>query len=146
MNMRTSKYILISVTVVLLGWSAFAQTNSSSQPAVVSAVAPLYPPIIRTAGLSGDYYVDVEINRSGKVISAKALRAPKLMQKVIEEAAGQWQFAPDPNGQKNRKVQLTFSFRRMPLKTSNFEGTPVFYPPYRIEVRDSTEIINNPSY
>jgi TonB family protein len=144
--MRKSKYILITVMIALLAYIAFAQTNPNNQPAVVSAVAPLYPPIIRAAGLTGDFHVDVEIDRDGKVTSVKAANAPKLMQRVIEEAARQWQFAPDLNGQKKRQAQLTFSFRRMPSKTPNSESTPVFYPPYCIEVRDNIEIINNPSY
>jgi len=144
--MRKTSYILIAVMIALLGYIAFAQTNSSNQPIVVSAVAPIYPPIIRAAGLSGDFHVDVEIDKDGKVTSAKASSAPKLMQKVIEDAARQWYFAPDSNGQKKRQAQLTFSFRRMSSKTPNSESTPVFYPPYRIEVRDNIEIINNPSY
>src|SRR2546423_12608924 len=106
MDMRTAKYILIVATVALLSYIALAQTNTSDQPVVVSAVAPPYPMAVIAAGLSGDFYVDVEIDRNGKVTSARAPSAPELMRKVIEEAARRWQFAPAPNGQQGRNVRL----------------------------------------
>ncbi len=109
---------------------------------MVSAVAPLYPPSAKAIRLQGDFPVDVEINRSGKVTSAKVSKDAKLasfMHKVVEEAAERWQFAPDENAEKKRRVQLTFSFRSIP-GAHYFDSTPVFYPPYRIEVRDNTEI------
>jgi TonB family protein len=144
--MNSAKHVLLIVLVISLGCIALAQTNTNNQPAVVSAVAPVYPAIAIAANLNGDFYVDVEIDRNGKVTSTDASSAPKILRPVMEEAARRWQFAPDPTNQKKRKVQITFTFRRMPPKTSNFDSTPVYYPPYRIEVRDNTVIINNPSY
>ena len=142
--MRTAKYILIVATVTLLGYVALAQTNASDQPVVVSAVAPTYTMAIRASGLSGDFYADVEVDKNGKVTAAAA-SAPKLMRKVIEEAARRWQFAPDPSGKQGRKVRLTFTFRNVPPNTSDFDSAPIFYPPYRVEVRNSIEIRRRPS-
>jgi TonB family protein len=145
--MKSAKYVLIVVSVILLGCIALAQRVTSNQPAVVSAVAPVYPAIAAsTAILNGDFHVEVELDRTGKVTSTDSSSAPKPLRKVMEEAASRWQFVPDPSGQEKRKVQITFTFRRMPSKASNLDSTPVFYPPYRIEVRDNTEIIVNPSY
>lgn len=144
--MRRAKHILIVATAVLLCSVALAQKNPSDRPVVVSAVAPAYPMSIRTSGRSGDFYVDVKIDRTGKVTSADAASAPELMRNVIAEAARRWQFAPDPNGQPRRKVRLTFTFRNVPPNTSNFDSTPIFYPPYRIEVRNDIEIMRGPGH
>jgi TonB family protein len=138
--MRIAKYILIVGTVTLLGYVALAQTNIGGKPLVMSAVAPAYPMEIKTSGRSGDFYVDVEVDRSGKVTSAKSPRTPEIIRNVIEEAAKRWQFAPSPNGPEARKTRLTFTFRNVPPTTSNFDSTPIFYPPYRIEVRNDLEI------
>ena len=142
--MRIAKYILIVATAALLGYVALAQTDSADNPAVVSAVAPPYPMSIRTSGRSGDFYVDVDIDRNGKVTSADAASAPELIRNVIVEAARRWQFTPDPNGQQRRKVRLTFTFRNVPPNTSDFDSTAIFYPPYRIEVRNPLEIFRSP--
>ena len=142
--MLTSKYILIIATVTLLGHVALAQTKTLERPVVVSAVAPAYPLNIKTGGRSGDFYADVEVGRNGKVISAEASSAPELFRKVIEEAARRWQFAPDPNGRQRRTVRLTFTFRNVPPNTSDFDSTPIFYPPYRIEVRNPMEVMPRP--
>jgi TonB family protein len=111
----------------------------------MSAVAPAYPMNIRTSGRSGDFDVDVEIDRYGKVTSADAASAPELIRNVIEEAAKRWQFAPSPNGPQARKVRLTFTFRNVPPNTSDFDSTAIFYPPYRLEVRNPLEIFRPPS-
>jgi TonB family protein len=143
--MQGFKFFLTSLFIASLVFCdcvAFAQTKQQSSPVVVSAVAPLYPPSAKAIRLQGDFPVDVEIDRSGKVTSAKVSKDAKLasfMHKVVEEAAERWQFAPDVNAEKKRRVQLTFSFRSIP-GAHYFDSTPVFYPPYRIEVRDNTEI------
>ena len=151
--MQRYKYFLASIvaTVCLLGYVAFAQTKTQSSPLVVSAVAPFYPVSARAIALQGDFLVDVEIDRNGKVTSAEFSKdSPnqnykKIVQKVLEEAASRWQFAPDENAEKKRRVQLTFTFRYTP-KASNLDSTTIFYPPYKIEVRDNVEIKSSPSY
>lgn len=127
-------------TISLLSYAVFAQNKTQNSPVVVSAVAPLYTAVARAVQLQGDFHVDVEIDRSGKVVSSKAVEGThKLMRKVVEEAADRWQFAPDESAEKKRRVQLTFTLRYVP-KASDFDSTTVFYPPYKIEVRDNTVI------
>ena len=135
-------------TICLLSYVIFAQTKTQNPPVVVSAVAPIYPPAARAIGLQGDFLVDVEIDRTGKVVSAeraKESKDPRFMREVFKEAAKHWQFAPDENAEKKRRVQITFTLRKMP-KASRYDSTPVFYPPYKIEVRDNLEIVDTPSY
>jgi hypothetical protein len=147
--MRRFNYILTSFVVAamcLLCYVAFAQTKTQNPPAVVRAVAPVYAAILRAINLQGDFYVDVEINRDGKVVSSKAVDEKRpFMRKILEEAADRWQFAPDQTAEGKRRVRLTFTFRT-DTKASGYDSTTVFYPPYKIEVRDNTEIKSSTSY
>ncbi len=143
--MQRYKYFLASfaATICLLGYVVSAQTKTQTSPAVISAVAPIFPAIVRPLRLEGDFRVDIEVDRSGKVVSSKAVQGThKFMRNVVEEAAERWQFAPDENAEKRRRVQLTFTFRFTP-KSSDFDSTTIFYPPYKIEVRDNKELISN---
>ncbi len=146
--MQRFNYFLASfavATICLLGFVVLAQTKTQNPPVVVSAVAPVYAAVIRAVNLQGDFFVDVEIDRNGKVVSSKAVdEQRKFMRKILEEAADRWQFAPDQTAEEKRRVQLTFTFRAN-SKASNFDSTTVFYPPYKIEVRDNTEILSTPS-
>jgi TonB family protein len=138
-NMKTYKLALISIVIALLSCPAIAQTSAqtsnSASPAVVSAVAAVYPPLARSAGVSGDVFVNVEIDRGGKVTSGSAERAQPLLQRASEDAARRWLFAPASKGENKRRARLTFSFVLMPGKTPYDEAAPIFYPPYRIEIR-----------
>ena len=143
--MQRNHYFLAIFTLAIIGllnYAVPAQTKPPNQPVVVSAVAPVYAAVIRAVNLQGDFYVDVEIDRDGKVVSSKAVEIKlKVMRKILEEAADRWQFAPDENAEKRRRIQLTFTFRYVP-KAAGFDSTTVFYPPYKIEVRDNTVIVN----
>lgn len=137
---------LAIATVVLLSYVAFAQTKTQNPPAVVSAVAPVYAAMIRAVNLEGDFFVDVEIDRNGKVVSSKAVYEKRIfMRKILEEAADRWQFASDQVAEEKRRARLTFTFRATP-KASNLDSTTVFYPPYKIEVRSNTVIIDTSSH
>src|SRR4051794_29275537 len=133
--MKPTTVLLTVITIVLFAYISVAQKSNSEFPSVVSAVTPMYPPTARAANATGDVFVDVEINREGKVTDVDSKNAMVLLRKVSEEAARRWVFAAAPNGEKKRKTRLTFSFRIMPEKSPYYEGTPVYYPPYKIEVR-----------
>jgi TonB family protein len=110
-----------------------------SQPAeVVSAVAPVYPVIAVAAHGSGDVVVVAEINKSGDVTSARVLTGHNLLQKVSVEAARRWKFST--SNEDHRQAELTFTFRIVPDKTAGIDRTPVFYPPYHVEVRNGTVV------
>lgn len=68
-----------------------------------------------------------------------------FMRKILEEAADRWQIAPDPTAEEKRRVRLTFTFRN-DTKASGFDSTTVFYPLYKIEVRNNTDIKTSTSY
>jgi TonB family protein len=141
------KSIIFAIALFIFVSPVLCQENKTqNSPVVVSAVAPVYPAAALALRLKGDFFVDIEIDRDGKVISSKAVEdTHKLMRKTIESAADRWQFAPNETGEKKRQLRLTFSFRPTP-KVSSVDSTTVFYPPYRIEVRENAEIVDMHSY
>lgn len=144
--MRMKLYLLPLLAVIGFTGVSLAQTGEVEKPAVVSAVAPVYPAIAEAARASGDVTVEVEINREGKVTAANPKSGIKLLGKAAEEAARRWRFVPSQGAEK-RKVQLVFSFRLMPEEASSLDSTPVFYPPYRIEIRKKpAKVVQTPSY
>lgn len=146
--MQRYKYFLFFfvITICLLSYAVFAQTKTQTPPVVVSAVAPIYSPVAIALRLEGDFRVDVEIDRSGKVVSSKAVEGThKILRNTLESAANRWQFAPDEAAGKKRRVQLTFTFRYLP-KAPSVDSTTVFYPPYKIEVRENRVIVDTPSH
>lgn len=140
------KQVILTIILLIVASSVLGQDDKKQNlPVVVSAIAPVYPISALAVGLQGDFFVDVEIDRNGKVISSTAVKGTHtLMRKTIETAAERWQFAPDETIERRRLVRLAFSFRWLP-KASKVDSTTVFYPPYKIEVRDNTEILDSPN-
>ena len=60
----------------------------------ISTPAPAYPPIAKAARASGTVNVEVLLDESGRVISAKALGGHPLLQQAAVEAAYGARFAP----------------------------------------------------
>ena len=131
------KQILVFMILMgLLTSAAFSQSRSadSTTVQVVSAVAPFYPPIARQANATGDVDVHVEINSDGRVTSVDSEGRFGVLGAASEKAARQWVFSATSNREK-RKATLVFSFRIMPENTQLSEATPIYSPPYKIEVR-----------
>ena len=139
-RMRHLKLVIPALAIAVSALVVVAQSKSSDSPTVISAVAPVYPPIARQARASSDTIVEVEIDREGKVTSAEPKGGHPLFRKVAEEAARRWVFSGSADTK--RKTTLTFSFRILPAKASAYEGTSVYYPPYKIEARALEPIVN----
>jgi protein TonB len=60
----------------------------------ISLPKPAYPPIARAARASGTVTVQVTIDESGKVISARAVGGHPLLQQAAVQAANQARFSP----------------------------------------------------
>ncbi|MBA3247790.1 MAG: energy transducer TonB [Pyrinomonadaceae bacterium] len=75
-------------------------------------VQPDYPPIAKAAGAQGTVAVEIVINETGEVISAKAVEGHPLLHQASVEAARQWQFKPTEIDGKPAKVtgRVTFNF------------------------------------
>jgi TonB family protein len=132
--MNLLKLVVLPLAIIGFGLVAIAQSPNSDSIPVVSAVAPMYPPIARTANATGDVTLTVEIDRDGKVTSVESKSGHPLFRKSAEEAARRWVFGTSATSAK-RKVTLTFLFRLIESDASAYEGTSVYYPPYKIEAR-----------
>ena len=125
--------LLLSVSLSNL---SFAQVRGAEQPTVVSAVAPVFPAPAKAVRALGDVFVDVKIDGQGEVVSARHVDAHPLLRKTIEATARRWKFSPATKGEVRRKARLTFTFRLVPRGTYPLDTTPVFHPPYKVEIRD----------
>lgn len=109
------------------------QRPGGRSPAVVLAVAPLYP----SAGLAlpqgGNATIEVTLSQRGDVSDAKPVSGSILLYRSSLEAAKRWKFGSSKAAQ--RKVRLTFSFRIVPKDAPLEDTSTVFSPPYKVEVR-----------
>jgi TonB family protein len=127
------KMKLASLAILVLTITVSAQTKPPAGPDVVAAVAPRFPAIAASANATGDVIVEVIIDSSGTVSSAHATAGHPLLKKLCEVTAKRWKFVPATGDKVERTAHLTFSFRVV-AKATELDMTPVFFPPYRIEV------------
>jgi TonB family protein len=136
------KFQLICLALLLV---ISACVNISAQttdgPAVVAAVAPVYPPIAAAAHAIGDVTVDVKIDASGKVTSARAVEGHSLLQAVSVGAARRWRFVPANEADAERTARLTFTFLDTKANAPEDERTAVFLPPYKVQVAGPKVVI-----
>jgi TonB family protein len=107
-------------------------TKTNGSPRVVAAIAPTYPGIALAMPKGGDVTVEVSVGSGGIVNDARVVTGAPPLRHPAVEAARLWRFAP---GDAEQRITLTFSFKIMPKNTSAEELTPVFKPPYEVEVR-----------
>lgn len=128
--------ILAAFTIALLSVHGTESHPMAPLPidqlAVLNAVSPVFPPTAVATNTSGTVSVEVETNAAGEVTSARSERGHPLLRKAAEDAARRWRFKSATSAS---TVHLTFVFRIMPKGTSAEELTPVFAPPYQVEVR-----------
>jgi Gram-negative bacterial TonB protein C-terminal len=133
-------WLLFLLMLMLASIPAAAQ--SSGQVSVVQAVAPPYPPeaISTKSVITGDVRVNVQIDPSGAVVSARAIGGHPLLYKAAEAASRRWLFSSVDAQSSMRAVQLSFAFRVEDYKTPDELGT-IFKPPFAIEIRGSLPVI-----
>lgn len=130
------RIILSASTFLFAGWlelSAAQQPEPSIQ--VIEAVAPQYPPIALAANAGGEVIVEVVIDSKGAVSTAKVINGHPLLVIRIEKCAQRWRFEPEKGNKAERKVNIAFAFRIMPEDSLSEEMSPIFKPPYKVEVR-----------
>lgn len=80
----------------------------------VSLPKPVYPPAARAVKASGNVVVDVEVDETGKVISAKARSGHPLLRASAEQAARQARFTPTLEEGKPVKATGTITYNFQP--------------------------------
>jgi Gram-negative bacterial TonB protein C-terminal len=122
--------------ILFLAFIGLASTSigSGQEPNVVQAVAPIYPLIALSARAMGAVIVEVQIDSKGAATSVRVIEGAATLRPISEFTARRWLFAP--SGTAVRRVQLTFRFTIVPDQTTSAERSPIFRPPYEIEIRD----------
>ena len=129
------KLLAFCLTLLLaVGVCVNIAAQTSDGPAVVAAVAPVYPVIAAAAHATGSVNVDVKIDPSGKVASAHAVDGHALLKAVCAATARRWKFVPSTESKSERTARLTFTFREVDERASELDRSPVFLPPYKVEV------------
>lgn len=141
MKMRTHKLpafvsavLLLSAAVVFAAPASRFKPQTAEPPAVVAAVAPSFPAIAAVARASGEVVVEVKINNAGEVSTAKAKSGHPLLRQAAEAAARRWKFAPAAGPADQRALSLTFVFNISEERKAEVSSTPVFFPPYKVQV------------
>jgi protein TonB len=76
----------------------------------IRRVNPEYPAEAKAAQISGAVVVEVTVDESGNVISARAISGHPLLKDAAVVAARQWQFAPTMLSGETVKVIGTVTF------------------------------------
>ncbi|HMV52012.1 MAG TPA: TonB family protein [Blastocatellia bacterium] len=118
-------FLVLSSFFVGLGFT------QSTQPTVVRAVAPKYPPLARVTNAQGTVIVSVKINNQGNVVSASAIEGHVLLRKAAEAAAIEWQFDSSGTLAENRETQVIFSFSLKLEESANVRDETEFIFPNR---------------
>lgn len=142
-KVMTTQSLVLSAMLLIVAHtfsvsSLASESGIESSPPVIQAIPPIYPPIARAAQVSGEMVAEVTVDSDGTVTKVSIVRGHKLLNGAVEKAASRWKFSPLDRGAETRKVRLVFQFT---LIHAN-KGTPddlgvVFWPPYKVEVRDT---------
>jgi len=138
-NMSKRKFIaslatmasVVAMTAALALWqfplTAAEQPQKDNgdmvKPQVLTKVVPVYPPEAKAAGIEGMVVVEVQIGRTGRSESVKAIEGPKeLMQSAID-AVQQWTWSPATlNGEPvsvKSNVQINYTLDKSNEKSSD---------------------------
>jgi len=130
--------VLVVATSMLCGGIGFHRTalaGDVGDPKVIRAVAPVFVPFVLNETGYETVSIEVEIDSSGNVVSAKTVNFTLFQDRSIEEAAMKWKFERGEANNKVRKAVLKFAFRIMPDDTNVDDLGTIFNFPYEIEVR-----------
>ena len=124
------------------------QLIDDSTPVVIRAVAPVFSPVLAAMLRDGNIAVLIRINHRGEVVSATVAHAKWLKPIVnssryvqpVLNAARRWRFNRLSDGTPDREVQLDFTFLILPKNSQLEDCTPVFLPPYKMELRSNEEV------
>lgn len=143
-----SKFLLFLTAAILTGMVVLSASayepplQSAEPPRVVAAAAPVYPPIAAAARAMSDVIVEVEIDPAGNVSSTKAVSGHPLLQQAAKMAANRWKFEAAGKSA-TRTARLQFVFRIAEKQLSAADATPVFMPPYKVEITHNPPLVDD---
>jgi TonB family protein len=123
--MRT---VLFGILILMQGTgAAYAQV-----PQVEEAATPGYPRLPSGGREGGEVQVEVAINPSGEVVSAKAVSGPDRLRAIAESAARKWRFRSQDKA--TEKWTITFAFIPRPGVGEPPAISAILKAPNRVEV------------
>jgi hypothetical protein len=136
-EMIRPNYYVMSTFIIIIAILLLPQPNRASinKPRVISAVSPVYPVLAAVANIGGIVEIEVKVSNLGDVSSVQAVQGHSLLRQAAESAARRWRFERSDNTSEVRVLSLIFVFRIMQKDTIPDELTPVFEPPYQLEIR-----------
>lgn len=128
------KFVFVTLICLCFGLNVFAQTKIK----VLRYEVPDKSPAAVAIGLKGEFFVDVKINKDGKVISTDAGKVHPILRKPIEEAASKWLFSADKILEE-RTVKIVFEYRikNNNSRKNNYKDSKIkvsFKKPYRLTI------------
>ncbi|MGI8469382.1 MAG: energy transducer TonB [Pyrinomonadaceae bacterium] len=126
------KFVLVALVCFCFGLNVFAQAKIK----VLKYEIPRNSLAAAALGLKGEFFVDVKIDKNGKVISTDVEKVHPILRKPIEEAASKWLFSADKNLEE-RAVKIIFEYRikNNNDRKNNYKDSKIkisFKKPYRL--------------
>lgn len=108
---RAARLTLLALTLVALpAVSEETVKGGSLNSKALQLPVPAYPAPAKQARITGTVVVDILVNESGKVESAKPSSGPKMLHQAAMDAALRAKFAPTVKGGVPVKVEGTLSY------------------------------------
>ena len=107
----------------------------SQEPMVVRASSAVFPLIAALAEESGTVVVEVKIKPDGTVAEANVVDGHRLFLVAAKASSRQWVFNSVTGPNVFRTARLTFDFKLIRRESRPEELSPVFIPPYAVEIR-----------
>ncbi len=109
---------LVCLLFLCVGWFGFSlPVCGQSEPIACDYIPtiemkhPTYPPLARSARVTGVVRVEATVDPMGKVTQAKIVEGHRLLQKAAESAVTNWQFVAEPASEHLRTVVITYDFQ-----------------------------------
>jgi protein TonB len=94
-----------------------ASASRTPVPAVpISRVSPVYPELAIRARTSGSVVLDLQIDKSGRVVKATPVEGPSVFYDAAVKAVMKWRYKPATIGEANvaskTRVTMVFNLER----------------------------------
>lgn len=135
------KLFFVVLTTFLLSFSVFSQEKDT--PQVVRMALPSYPTPAIVLSVEETIEVELQIDKTGKVVSVKSNAKRPFFHTVIKEAMSEWEF--EKSDEESRNVVIKIAFRLLPYDSKS-NITSSFKLPNNIEIfAKKAKIIDTPS-
>ena len=122
-----NKKLILALSLVV----TMACSGTTANRAVVSAVAPIYPPLALSMKVGGEVTVSIRVDESGHVVQASAVSGNVLLEEASVSAAKEWRFA---SSSAPSTEELVFAYEWFE-EGRPFQARTIFTKPNRITIR-----------